>query len=655
MFTQNVPSTSRVIKRPHDFHVHDVEGPFGLSEQSGDGNAKPMAHNQTISDKIGEEEYFPVLFPVAGSFLAEKINCDTIGSGTRTRAFSTITILESDIFRNRIYAYRLWEPPKNTSKKAQGETFVGANSTNQQIQQIQQINKISKPAKPPSMSRVEVIEMSSHRGEYEPEFPAFRLGSSLSHRKGNTPLPSDKLIHESAMYSSEANPDSFPDGGLEAYLVLAGAFFGLIADFGIPNGMGAIEAYVSKNQLADYKPSTVSWIFSLHLGTMYFGGVFFGGLFDKYGARKLLVLGTAFMFVGLITTAESTQLYQFVLSFGILTALGTSLAMAPLIGVMSHWFLKKRAMACSTATVGGLIGASVFVIMLQSLYKSVGYKWAVRILAFLCLGCMVVANVLVRERKQEPETSHEEEELSSQYQPSQAHAASMVSEPVAAAPVAEPPIPVKPKSWRDVGGQILSNVAPLKDIRFVSLTIAVFLSEISSMTILTYLASFALAGGVAESKSYLLLTIVNISGIPARLITGVLADMYGRFNVMLVTSIFSMIFVWGLLTPSNGRLAYLYAFTVLYGISSSAAISLIAACLGQICPASQFGKNYGVLYFCLAFLTVLGMYSASLVINTGSDHDYKMWIVFEGCVSVAGVFAWVWARWCNVGFRACKF
>ncbi|KAM9937115.1 hypothetical protein OXX80_003342 [Metschnikowia pulcherrima] len=490
-----------------------------------------------------------------------------------------------------------------------------------------------------SLAQVETIEMAPRREHAESEYMA---DQQLSYRRGNVSREREKT--DMAMYSSEANPESFPDGGFDAYTVLFGAFFGLIADFGIPNGMGAIEAYVSRNQLAHYKPSTVSWIFSLHLGTMYFGGVFFGGLFDKYGARKLLVLGTAFMFVGLMTTAESKELYQFILSFGILTALGTSLAMAPLIGVMSHWFLRKRAMACSTATVGGLIGSSVFVVMLQNLYSSVGYKWAVRILAFVCLACMLVANVLVRERKDSKEVMPETTEVLDEFAAS-------------AAPLADMSMPSnsKNKNWREMVREAFSSLAPLKDIRFVSLTIAVFLAELNSMTILTYLTSFALAGGVSESKSYLLLTIVNVSGIPARLVTGFLADKYGRFNVMVVTSVFSMIFVWALLTPSHGRLPYLYAFTVLYGVSSSAVLSLIAACLGQICPASHFGNHYGVLYFCLAFLVVLGMYFTSLVINTGSEHDYQMWIVFEGCISIACVAAWVWARWCNVRFIPCKF
>lgn len=54
-------------------------------------------------------------------------------------------------------------------------------------------------------------------------------------------------------------------------MVLVGSFIGLVADFGIPNALGAIESYVSANQLKDVSKADVGWVFSLHLGVMYLG------------------------------------------------------------------------------------------------------------------------------------------------------------------------------------------------------------------------------------------------------------------------------------------------------------------------------------------------------------------------------------------------
>ncbi|KAG2733303.1 hypothetical protein G9P44_004293 [Scheffersomyces stipitis] len=439
------------------------------------------------------------------------------------------------------------------------------------------------------------------------------------------------------MYKSEANPHDFPEGGWRANLVLFGSFMGLIADFGIANSLGAIESYVSTHQLQYVKQTSVSWVFSLHLGVMYFGGVFFGELFDRFGARRPLIAGTIIMCTGLVLTAQSTKLEHFILSFGILTAIGTSIAMAPLIGVLSHWFLRRRGLACSIATIGGLVGASCFAVMLQNLYTQIGFKWAIRVLALICLFCMVIAIIFCQERRR-PQTGRNEvtdPELNHEEQTSK----------------------VSTTRVRTVLQYFKGalDFSILKDSRFVLLTLAVFLAEIISMTTLTYLSSYSIANGVGVAQAYLMITVVNLCGIPSRLISGYLADKYGRFNVMIATSVMTTIVVFCLWLPAKGNIGILYTFGILFGVSTSAVISLIPACAGQICSAESFGKVYGTMYFFLGFLTILGMYFASLVISHGGTVNYRNFVLYEGALGVASIVLWIWARYASVGWRLCKF
>ncbi|KAI5949989.1 hypothetical protein KGF57_004499 [Candida theae] len=405
------------------------------------------------------------------------------------------------------------------------------------------------------------------------------------------------------MYGSETNPLDFPEGGKEANLVLLGSFLGLVADFGIPNALGAIESYVSTNQLKNVTKADVGWVFSLHLGVMYLGGVIFGELFDTYGAKKPLIAGTILMCAGLFCTAECQELYQFVLSFSVLTAIGTSVAMSPLIGALSHWYLKKRAMACSIATIGGLMGGSCFAIMLQQLYDRIGYKNAIRVLSLAT----------------DPAEHHEGIDQ---------HIWSKVA--------------------RFIKGALDFSV--LKDMKFISLTWGVFLAEVVSMTTLTYLGSYALEYNVSETSSYLLLTVINVCGIPSRLLSGLFADKYGRFNMMMISSTLTTVFILGLWYPAKS-VSLLYAFGVLFGISSSAVISLIPACTGQICSSERFGKVYGTMYFFLGILTILGMYFATLVIAGGSKRNYSNFVLFEGALSATSIAVWIWAKYSAVGWK----
>lgn len=470
---------------------------------------------------------------------------------------------------------------------------------------------------------------------------AYDVGEELNkimHRPKYKLKRSELSIKESTslMYASEANPDDFPDGGLSAYLVLFGSFMGLIADFGIANSLGAIQSYVTSHQLENVSESTASWVFSMHLGVMYFGNVIFGSLFDKFGARKLLITGTIVMCGGLFCTAESTTVAQFILSFGITTAIGTSLAMPALIAVVTHWFLRRRAMACLIATIGGLVGASCIAVMLQNLYIEVGFKWAIRILSFFCMACMCVSIIFVKERKSKPDLQNTLTEV----------------------PIHKNIEISKSRKIVSILNQFFDGIfdfSMFKDIRFILLTMAVFFSEIVSLSTLTYLTSYAIAYDVSDSSAYLLITLVNVCGIPARLVLGIIADYYGRFNVMIASSILTSITIFGIWLPAKGNMNLLYAFSIIFGVVTSANISLIGPTIGQITSADKFGQCYGMCYFCLSFLTILGMLFSSLVIGSGTLLEYKNFIFYEGGISIGSVMFWILARYSGVGWNWCKF
>ncbi|RCK54515.1 putative transporter MCH4 [Candida viswanathii] len=488
----------------------------------------------------------------------------------------------------------------------------------------------------PGKSRQDDIAVLEHELPQSPETEQTRGATNdyfLRRRQTRSPDSPGEVIDESRalMYGTETNHDKFPDGGLQANIVLFGSFIGLIADFGIANALGAIESYISLHQLAGVPKSTLGWIFSLHLGCMYFFGVFFGELFDKFGAKPPLIAGTLIMALGLFCTAEATTMYQFILAFSLVTALGTLVAMCALIGSLSHWFLKKRGTACSIATIGGLVGSAWFTMMLNKLYDSIGFKNAIRVLASICFFLMAIATALVRDRRSVLNVPTEETEE-------------------------------KTSLWEKIPKFFKGclDFSVVKDMKFVSLCLAVFLSEVISMTTLTYLGSYAIYFGLPDTTSFLMLTLVNVCGIPSRLLSGLLADKYGRFNVMCVCSLTTTIVIFALWYPSSisnyqTTVNLLYAFSVLFGISTSSVISLIPACTGQICSSDTFGKVYGTMYFFLGFLTILGMYLATLVIADGHRDNFGNFVLFEGGLSALNVLVWIWARYSAVGFKWCKF
>jgi MFS family permease len=194
------------------------------------------------------------------------------------------------------------------------------------------------------------------------------------------------------------NPADFPDGGLEAWLVVLGCWCALFCSFGWINCIGIFQEYYQQNQLRAYSPSTVSWISSMETFCMFFGGPVFGKVFDNYGPRWLLFGGTIAHVFGLMMTSLSTEYYQFFLSQGVVSAFGASAIFYAAMNCVGTWFFHRRATAFGVMTSGSSLGGVVLPIMVTKLIPEIGFPWAMRSAAFTLLGMLIIANLTVKSR-----------------------------------------------------------------------------------------------------------------------------------------------------------------------------------------------------------------------------------------------------------------
>lgn len=100
--------------------------------------------------------------------------------------------------------------------------------------------------------------------------------------------------------SNASYEETYPEGGLQAWSVVAGSWFCLFASLGLMNTIATFQAYVLSHQLSDYSEGTVGWIFSLYTFLAFFCGVYIGPVFDKYGPRWLVVAGAVFTVGGMV-------------------------------------------------------------------------------------------------------------------------------------------------------------------------------------------------------------------------------------------------------------------------------------------------------------------------------------------------------------------
>lgn len=123
----------------------------------------------------------------------------------------------------------------------------------------------------------------------------------LNSRHSSSPPDAEKPLRDPIVADSKsANTEvTYPEGGLDAWLVVLGAWCGLTASLGIYNTSGVFDAVISNVLLPEESPSTIGWIFSVYAFVNWACGVQVGPTFDAIGPRALIIAGTVCTLVGI--------------------------------------------------------------------------------------------------------------------------------------------------------------------------------------------------------------------------------------------------------------------------------------------------------------------------------------------------------------------
>ena len=245
------------------------------------------------------------------------------------------------------------------------------------------------------------------------------------------------------------------------------------------------------------------------------------------------------------------------------------------MGCVAHWFMKRRGLASGIAFIGGGFGGILFPLMIQSLLPQVGWGWSIRILGFLLLILCAISVAFCRSRV--------------------------------------PPRKGVAKTWRetlpdprifmDGTGAMAATSAGLL---FIDLAYFIPITYVPSYYIdRQHLSHEETLTGPA-AFAYQLLAILNAASCVGRYVAGDLADRFGRYNTIIVSSflcIISVLCLWlvDILIPDLDNYAILVVFVLLFGFASGSNVSLTPVCLGQLCETRDYGRYYASCYTVVAF------------------------------------------------------
>ncbi len=154
--------------------------------------------------------------------------------------------------------------------------------------------------------------------------------------------------------------------------------------------------------IAEFKWSAAATATALSLQRTEAGiaGPFVGFLVDTYGARGVMLVGTAITSLGFFYLARIHSLPTFYLAFGIV-ALGFSMAsMITTTAVVGNWFLRLRSRAMTLAFVGGGMGGIMVPAIVWGV-SSFGWRAVMNWIALITLLIGIPVALIMRHRPED--------------------------------------------------------------------------------------------------------------------------------------------------------------------------------------------------------------------------------------------------------------
>ncbi|GAM91283.1 hypothetical protein ANO11243_093310 [Dothideomycetidae sp. 11243] len=387
---------------------------------------------------------------------------------------------------------------------------------------------------------------------------------------------------------------TFPEGGAKAWSVVFGAWLVHMCTFGYTSSFGIYQSFYQQNQLADKSSFDIAWIGSLSFCFLFAAGFVSGPLFDRYGARVILIPATVGYTSAIMFTSVCTKYYQFILAQGVYGGICSGMLFSPVMAAVGHYFQKKRGLAVGIVTTGSSVGGTFFPIILQKCFAGrVGFAWGVRTLGFVQLLLLSMGCVLVVER----------------LPPRRGHV-------------------YAPKAFLQTS--------------YVLLIVGSWFVLWGLVVIYFFLCDYALHYVHASSSmSFYFLSILNAATLFGRLMFGRLGDRIGFISSFVMVAFIDavLVFCWTAAKTNAG----LTIWCIVFGFISGGVFSLFPAAFAFISPQPQLIGAYlgqGMLFFGLACLTGSPITGAII-----TSHGYLPASMFGGASFLLGTVLLLAARY----------
>ncbi|AZO15414.1 MFS transporter [Mesorhizobium sp. M2A.F.Ca.ET.043.05.1.1] len=308
----------------------------------------------------------------------------------------------------------------------------------------------------------------------------------------------------------------------------------------------------------------ISSAMTLNFLVMGLGGFAWGAIYDRVGARPVVLAGAVLLGLSLVVASRANSLIVFQLSYGIIVGLAASAFFAPMIALTTAWFDTNRSLAVSLVSAG--MGVAPMTISPFARWLITAYDWRT---AMFDIGVMAWVLLLP--------------------------AVLLVRQPPAAAAASDgAPAPA-------ADGPGLSVGQALRSPQFIVLGLTFFACCAAHSGPIFHMVSYAMSCGIAPMAAVSIYSVEGLAGLGGRVLYGVLGDRLGVKPVLVAGLAIQGLVIAAYLAV--GRIEQFYLLAVIFGATYGGVMPLYA-----VLAREYFGlRIIGTVLGAATLLSSLGM------------------------------------------------
>jgi MFS family permease len=346
------------------------------------------------------------------------------------------------------------------------------------------------------------------------------------------------------------------------WYIVASSFTILFFNSGARYSFGVVLKPIIKE--FDWSRGSISFAFFLNMIVFALSLVAAGKLYDRYGAKWVIIISTVFVSAGFALISLIHSLWQFYIVYGFLAAIGLGGTSVSLFSALiSKWFQKWRGLAISLALAGNCLGQ--FVLIPLFTFSTLRYGWRI---SYLSIGFMMffvnmtLVLLVIKENSNKLDTA---------------------------------PVHAKRGEKKEGRGEIASSEAlqdlnlreAMKTHSFWLFLIAMFICGSGDFLVTTHLIPFVTDHGIHPTKAGSMLAWFGLMSLFGILIAGPASDLIGNKIPIAIT--FLLRFGAFLLILTHESPTSFYLFSILFGFTYIVTAPITTTLLGRLYGFSHIG------------------------------------------------------------------